>query len=167
MNKITIAFLAAVSLASFGCKKKGGGDDAVKKMAEFKDAMCKCGEGDMPCAQKVLDDQKKYGEEMAKTADKEAKPDPDLLKKMEPIMADYTKCSTKAMTPKAVVAPTPPVDDTAAKPADDTAKPADTAAKPADDTAKPADTAAKPADTAAKPAGDKKPADDKKPAGGW
>ena len=39
MNKLTIAFVAAVSLAAFGCKKGGGGDDAVKKMAEFKDVM--------------------------------------------------------------------------------------------------------------------------------
>src|SRR5258705_12614010 len=101
MNKLTFAFVAAVSLSAFGCKKGGGGDDAVKKMADFKDAMCKCGEGDTACAQKVLDDQKKYGEEMAKTADKDAKPDPDLAKKMEPLKADHTKCAAKAMTAKA------------------------------------------------------------------
>jgi hypothetical protein len=102
MTKLIIAFAAVVSLSSFGCSKKGGGgDDAVAKMAQFKDAMCKCGEGDTACANKVLDDQKKYGEEMAKNADKDAKPDPDMAKKMEPIMAEYTKCSTKAMTPKA------------------------------------------------------------------
>ncbi|MEO8700549.1 MAG: hypothetical protein ABI867_10925 [Kofleriaceae bacterium] len=131
MQKLVIGFAVAMSLASFGCKKKGGGDDAVKKMAEFKDAMCKCGEGDMPCAQKVLDDQKKYGEEMAKSADKNAKPDADLAKKMEPILAEYTKCSTKAMTPK-MDAPKNPGSAAVVKPDDTGTKPgsaAPTAAK--------------------------------------
>src|SRR5689334_16495901 len=41
MKKISIAFLAAVSLATFGCKKKGGAD-VVAKMNEFKDRMCAC-----------------------------------------------------------------------------------------------------------------------------
>ena len=100
MNKLMLSFAMATALFTFGCKKKGGGDEAVKKMGEFKDAMCKCGEGDTACAQKVVDDQKKYADEMAKSADKDAKPDPELAKKMEPIMAEYTKCATKAMTPK-------------------------------------------------------------------
>ncbi len=130
MNKLVIGFVAAMSLASFGCKKKGGSDDAVKKFAEFKDAMCKCGEGDTACANKVLDDQKKYGEEMAKSTDKDAKPDPDLAKKMEPIMAEYTKCSTKAMTPKM----DKPTDTGSAAPKPDDKKP--------DDTAKPGSAAA-------------------------
>jgi phage gp16-like protein len=122
MSKLTISFVIALSLGAFGCKKGGGGDDAVKKMTEFKDAMCKCGDGDTACAQKVLDDQKKYGEEMAKNADKDAKPDPDMAKKMEPIMADYTKCSVKAMTPKAAAAPAAPA---ATPTAADPAKPSD------------------------------------------
>jgi len=100
MNKLMLSFAMATALFTFGCKKKGGGDEAVKKMGEFKDAMCKCGDGDTACAQKVVDDQKKYADEMAKSADKDAKPDPELAKKMEPIMAEYTKCATKAMTPK-------------------------------------------------------------------
>ena len=32
MNKLSIAFLAAVSIASFGCKKKGGAGEAMAKM---------------------------------------------------------------------------------------------------------------------------------------
>jgi len=109
MTKLTIAFVAALSL--FGCKKKGGGDEAVSKMTEFKEAMCKCGEGDADCAKKVTDAQMKYGEEQAKNADKDAKPDPDLAAKMKPLMDEYTKCATKAMTPKAAGGPPPPAEE--------------------------------------------------------
>jgi len=107
MNKIMIACVAALSLFSIaGCKKKGGGaGDYVAKMEGWKTDMCKCKAGDSACSQKVLDDQKKYADEMAKTADKDAKPDPaeaaEMAKKMEPIMAEYTKCMTAAMTPAA------------------------------------------------------------------
>ncbi len=96
------SLVVAVSLMSVGCKKAGGGDDMVKKMTEMRDAMCKCAEGDSACANKVLETQKKSGEEMAKSGgDKDATPDPDLQKKLDPINAEMTKCAAKAMTPKA------------------------------------------------------------------
>jgi hypothetical protein len=57
MKKISIAFLAALSLASFGCKKKGGGAEAVARMTEFKDRMCAC--KDKACVDKVNDDMTK------------------------------------------------------------------------------------------------------------
>src|SRR5688500_10618289 len=100
MNKLMLSFAMATAVFTFGCKEMGGGGGALEKMGELKDALCKCGEVDTACAQKVVDDQKKYADEMAKSADKDAKPDPELAKKMEPIMAEYTKCATKAMTPK-------------------------------------------------------------------
>lgn len=87
-------------IAFAGCKKKGGGADMTAKMTEFKDAMCKCPAADSACAQKVIDDQRKWSEEMAKSADKGAAPDPEAAKKLEPITAEYSKCMTAAMTPK-------------------------------------------------------------------
>jgi hypothetical protein len=158
MNKLMIAFVVAVSLASFGCKKKGGGaaGEYLAKFEGWKNDICKCADGDAACANKVLDEQKKYGEEMAKKMDKDAKPDPkeaeEQAKKLEPITAEYTKCMTKAMTPKAA---TPPPDD---KKADDK-KPDDVKADVKADDKKPDD----------KKPDDKKPADkkDDKKAGGW
>jgi hypothetical protein len=146
MNKILIACVAALSLFSIAsCKKKGGGaaGDYVAKFEGWKTDMCKCKAGDTACSQKVLDDQKKYADEMAKTADKDAKPDPaeaaEMAKKMEPIMAEYTKCMTAAMTP-------------AAPPAGSDAKPAGSDAPPAGSDAKPAGSDAPPAGSAAPPA---------------
>jgi hypothetical protein len=111
MSKMTLVMIGLIAIAGCG-KKKGGAADTSAKMTEFKDAMCKCKAGEADCAKKVLDDQKKWGDEMAKTADKDAKPDPaeaaEMAKKMEPIMADYTKCMTAAMTPAAP--PKPPED---------------------------------------------------------
>ena len=80
MKKIAIMFVAAMALASFGCKKKGGGE-AMAKMQEFTDQMCACKDADcakkvsdamttwaesQPKDQKVSDDDKKKGEEMGK-----------------------------------------------------------------------------------------------------
>jgi hypothetical protein len=61
MKKIGFLFAAAFALASFsGCKKKS--DDAMAKMAEFKDEMCKCKEGDKDCAMKVQKEMQDYAE---------------------------------------------------------------------------------------------------------
>lgn len=49
MHKILIARLATLTLASFGCKKKGAdssGGAAVAKMTELKNKMCECKAGD-------------------------------------------------------------------------------------------------------------------------
>ena len=98
MNKITIAFLAAVSLASFGCKKKGGGaGEAMAKMGEFKDKMCAC--KDKGCADKVQDDMNKWSAENAKNAgDKPEKPDEATMKKMTEVGQAYGECMAKAMS---------------------------------------------------------------------
>jgi hypothetical protein len=162
MTKLTIAFLAAVSLSSFGCKKKGGGDEAVTKMTEFKDQMCKCGEGDLDCAKKVTDAMTKYGEEQAKNADKDAKPDPDLAKKMEPVMADLTKCSTKAMTPKAAPPPAEEKKAEAAKPEEKKEE-----AKPEEKKEEVKKEEAKPEETKAPAKHDDKKGAKKKDEGGW
>ena len=119
MNKLTISFVAAMSLLAFaGCKKKGGAaGEAVAKMEGFQKQMCDC--KDKACADKVNEEMTKWGTEMAKTAGaaKEEKPDPELAKKSADIMTKYTECMTKLMMAGAGA---PPAGD---KPAGDTAAP--------------------------------------------
>lgn len=103
-NTMIILFTA---LLATGCGKKAGSDPSAK-LTELKEAMCKCKPGDAACANKVVDEQKKWGEEQAKTVDANAKPDPELAKKLEPIMTEYSKCMTAALTPAAKPAPAPP-----------------------------------------------------------
>jgi hypothetical protein len=144
MKNLSIAVLAALSLMSFaGCKKKGGAGDAIAKMTDFKDQMCKC--ADKACAEKVTEAMTKWGQEMAKEGgDKEAKISEDDTKKMASVTEEMTKCMTKAMMAGGAMTPPP-----AAAPAGD--KPADPAAPAAPAGDKPADPAAPPA----APAGDK------------
>jgi len=116
MRKLTIMCLAAMSMTSFGCKKKGG-SDVTAKMEGFQKAMCEC--KDKVCADKVNADMTTWGTAMAKGATgKEEKPDPEMAKKSADVMTKYTECMTKLMM-------------------GDAGNPADT--KPAD--TKPADTA--------------------------
>ncbi len=96
MSKITIAFLAAVSIASFGCKKKGGAGEAMAKMGEFKDKMCAC--KDKKCADDVQDQMNKWSAENAKSAgDKPEKPDEKMMKEMQEVGTKYGECMAKAM----------------------------------------------------------------------
>jgi hypothetical protein len=129
MKKMSIAFLAAMSLASFGCKKKGGAGEAMAKMNDMTEKMCKC--TDKACADKVNDDYKKWGEEMSKNASgKEAEaPSAEDQKKMTDTMTKFTECATKAMGGGAAMTGDKPAGDKPAgdKPADDK-KPDDKAA---------------------------------------
>lgn len=96
MSKLSIAFLAAVSLASFGCKKKGGAGEAMAKMSEFKDKMCAC--KDKKCADGVQDEMNKWTAENAKNAgDKPEKPDEKTMKEMQDVGTKYGECMAKAM----------------------------------------------------------------------
>jgi hypothetical protein len=96
MNKLSIAFLAAVSIASFGCKKKGGAGEAMAKMSEFKDQMCAC--KDKACADKVQDSMNKWSAENAKSAgDSKDKPDEKTMKEMQDVGTKYGECMAKAM----------------------------------------------------------------------
>ncbi|HEX4419696.1 MAG TPA: hypothetical protein VH165_17400 [Kofleriaceae bacterium] len=144
MKNLSLAFLAAVSLVSVaGCPKKHKDDGAaaMAKMAEVRDAMCKC--ADKPCADKVNEDLVKWGQDQAKAdvAGKTAKLGDEDAKKLASITEEMTKCMTKAMTGAGMAAGDKPAGD---KPAGD---PANGSAAPAGD----------------KPAGDR-PAGDK-PAG--
>jgi hypothetical protein len=134
MNKIMLAFVAVLSIASFGCKKKGGSGDALAKMEGFSKAMCEC--KDKACADKVQEDMTKWGTEAAKTANKDEKPDPEMVKKSGEIMTKYTECMTKLMM-AGTEAPKPPEpapagEGSAAAPAGEgsAAAPAGSAAEP-------------------------------------
>jgi hypothetical protein len=90
MNKIAIAFLAAASLASFGCKpKKAGGD-----MAGFEkhvDAICAC--KDQGCVDKENADYAKANPAPDNEAAKKMADDP----KAKELGAKMAECMTKAM----------------------------------------------------------------------
>jgi hypothetical protein len=157
MRQLMMVCAIALSVFAFGCKKGGSASEAAGKMEGFAKAMCDC--KDKTCGDKVNDDMKKWGEEMAKSAgkDTDTKPDPDLAKRMGDATTKLSECYTKLATPAATTPDTPKADDK--KP--DDKKPEETKA----DDKKPEETKA----------GDKKPddkkADDKKPddkkSGGW
>src|SRR4051794_19776470 len=87
MNKLMIVSVAALSLLSVaGCKKKGG-SDVIAKMEGFSKSMCEC--KDKACADKVNADMTAWGTEMAKTAGKDEKPDPEMAKKSADVMTKY------------------------------------------------------------------------------
>lgn len=97
MKKLSIAFMAAVSLLSFaGCKKKAGNDAAaaIAKLTEFKDAMCKC--SDKACAEKVQADMQKWAAEMSSKKES-AKPSEADMQKSQAVTEELTKCTMKAM----------------------------------------------------------------------
>ena len=98
MKKISFAFICAVALLSFtGCKKKGGSGEAIAKMTEFSDKMCKC--ADKACADKVQEEMNKWSADQAKNAsgDKAAKMSDEDTKKMTEATEKYGKCMMKAM----------------------------------------------------------------------
>ncbi|HEX7841194.1 MAG TPA: hypothetical protein VF469_27135, partial [Kofleriaceae bacterium] len=91
MNKMAIAFLAAASLASFGCKKgKGGGDMAA--FEKHVDAVCAC--KDSACLEKENADFMKANP---------APTDPEAAKKMaedpkaKELGQKLADCTTKVM----------------------------------------------------------------------
>jgi hypothetical protein len=100
MNKIAIAFLAATSLASFGCKKKGGAGEAMDMMKKYKADLCACKDHDLDCGKKATDGyQKSMADWAAKNAgdkgDTSMKPDPE----MEKLTTEVADCSKRVMTP--------------------------------------------------------------------
>jgi len=100
MKHLTIAFLAATALFTVSaCKKKGGGaGEAMAKMSEFADEMCKC--KDKPCADKVQESMTKWATDMAAKAPKNqatevpSEADKDKMRETSTKMA---KCMTAAM----------------------------------------------------------------------
>ena len=98
MKKLTLAFMVAMAFVSFGCKKKGGGGaaEAMAKMTEFKDEMCKC--KDAKCAQDVSDKMTKWSQEQSKTQKEPPKMSDDEQKKAAAIGEEMGKCMQAAMS---------------------------------------------------------------------
>lgn len=96
MQKISIAFLAAMSLASFGCPKKSSSGDAIVKQTEFRDRMCAC--KDRACVEKVTEDLTRWGQEQAKASgDKTIKMSDDDMKKSAAVSGEMSACMTKIL----------------------------------------------------------------------
>lgn len=96
MQKISIAFLAAVSLASFGCSKKSSSGDAIAKQTEFRDKMCAC--KDRACTEKVTEELTRWGQEQAKASgDKAIKMSDDDMKKSAAVSGEMSACMTKVL----------------------------------------------------------------------
>ena len=96
MQKISIAFLAALSLASFGCSKKSSGSESIAKLTEFRDRMCGC--KDRACTEKVTEDLTRWGQEQAKASgDKIVKMSDDDMKKSAAISGEMSTCMTKLL----------------------------------------------------------------------
>jgi hypothetical protein len=69
--------------------------EALAMMRGFTDRMCQC--ADKACADRVQEDMTKWGTEAAKAADRDERPDPDMVKQAGEIMTRYTECMTKLM----------------------------------------------------------------------
>ena len=98
MKKITIAFVSALALMSFGaCKKKSANTtgEAMTKMTEFKDEMCKC--KDAKCAQDVSDKMTKWSQEQSKNQKEPPKMSDADQKKAAAIGEEMGKCMQTAM----------------------------------------------------------------------
>jgi hypothetical protein len=112
MKNLTLAFMVAMAFVSFGCKKKGGGGagEAMAKMTEFKDEMCKC--KDAKCAQDVSDKMTKWSQEQSKNQKEPPKMSEEDTKKAAAIGEEMGKCMQAAMGATAT-----PTEGSAADPA--------------------------------------------------
>ena len=96
MKNLAIAFMVVLAFGTVGCKKKAGGaGDAMAKMQEFADEMCKC--KDAKCAQDVSDKMTKWGQEQSKNAKEPPKMNEADTAKAQEIGKKMGECMTKAM----------------------------------------------------------------------
>ena len=65
----------------------------MAQMSQFKDDMCKC--GDRACAELVMQQISKWGQEMAKSAGEQPKMSEPDMKQMAAITEEMTNCMTK------------------------------------------------------------------------
>ena len=97
MKNLAIAFMVVLAFGTVGCKKKGGSDsaNAMAKMQEFADEMCKC--KDAKCAQDVSDKMTKWGQEQSKNQKEPPKMNEADTAKAQEIGKKMGECMTKAM----------------------------------------------------------------------
>ena len=105
MNKLTLVIVALLAVG--GCKKKGGagGGEAMAKMSEFKDEMCKC--KDAKCAQDVSDKMTKWSQEQSAKQKEPPKLSDADQKKAATIGEEMGKCMQTAMAASAPPAEAP------------------------------------------------------------
>lgn len=100
MTKISITFLAAMSLALSGCHKNKGDADqagAIAKLTELKGKMCAC--KDKTCSDKVSDEYSRWSQAQAKSdGDKPGSPG-EQDKQMEELTEELTQCLLKLEVP--------------------------------------------------------------------
>jgi hypothetical protein len=96
MANLSLVLVSGLALASVGCTKKGGANDAIAQLEELQKKMCDC--KDKACADKVNEEMTKWGAEMAKHGDgmADTKPHPDV-KKSADLTTKYSECMTKLM----------------------------------------------------------------------
>jgi hypothetical protein len=108
MTKISIAFLAALSLAGFGCRKnKADADkagDAIAKLTKLKDKMCAC--KDKTCSDNVSAELAAWGQEYDKPdVDKPGSPGEKDSEKLEALKEETANCLLKIEVPSGAGAP--------------------------------------------------------------
>ena len=98
MSKLVFALLAAAALTATGCNKKksDGTGEALAKMRELKDEMCKC--KDAKCAQDVSDKMTKWSQEQSKNQKEPPKMSEEDQKKAAAIGEEMGKCMQTAMS---------------------------------------------------------------------
>jgi len=74
----------------------GSFDEAMVKMGEFRDKMCVC--SDKTCVDAVTDEMTKWSMEMAKSSQRDIKPNDEQIKQITAITEEFAKCMTSAMT---------------------------------------------------------------------
>ena len=90
-----LIFAVAIAALGTGCKSKGsGGGNALAKMTELKDEMCKC--KDAKCAQDVSSKMTAWTQEQAKSG--AAKMSEADTKQAQSIGEELGKCMASAMT---------------------------------------------------------------------
>ena len=97
MKNLMIGLTMVLAFGTVGCKKKGGSDaaNAMAKMQEFADEMCKC--KDAKCAQDVSDKMTKWGQEQSKNQKEPPKMNEADTAKAQEIGKKMGECMTKAM----------------------------------------------------------------------
>jgi hypothetical protein len=119
MMKTSIAFLAAMSLAGFGCHKNKGDADqagAIAKLTELKTKMCAC--KDKTCSDKVSAELAEWGQEQEKSeGNKPAAPGEKDSEKLEALKEEVASCLLKIEVPGGAGAPGSAAAGSAAAPA--------------------------------------------------
>jgi hypothetical protein len=96
MKKLALALIALALLSVAGCKKKSAGTgEALAKMRELKDEMCKC--KDAKCAQDVSDKMTKWSQDQAKNQKEPPKMSDADQKTAAQLGEEMGKCMQTAM----------------------------------------------------------------------